>query len=53
MAFIKDSLSSFCFGLLYPFILYLFPAGLRRIVLRATTMKLSCLYAVSDIIPFF
>ena len=53
MAFIKDSLSSFSFGLLYPFILYLFPGGLRKIALGATTMRLSCLYAISDIIPFF
>ena len=49
--FIKDSFSSFGFGLLYPFVLYLFPAALRIMALRAC--RLSCLYAISDIIPFF
>ena len=52
-AFIKDSLSSFAFGLLYPFILYLIPAVLRLIALRATNSRLSFIYALSDIIPFF
>ena len=52
-AFIKDSLSSFVFGLLYPFILYLIPAVLRLIALRATNSRLSFIYALSDIIPFF
>ena len=52
-AFIKDSLCSFGLGLLYPFILYLFPAVLRLISLRATNTRLPCIYALSDIIPFF
>ena len=54
-AFIKDSISSFILGLLYPFILYLFPALLRIISLKAGKAKLSCscLYKISDIIPFF
>ena len=54
-AFIKDSISSFILGLLYPFILYLFPAVLRIISLKAGKAKLSCscLYKISDIIPFF
>ena len=52
-AFIKDSLCSFGLGLLYPFILYLFPAVLRLIALRATNSRLSFVYALSDIIPFF
>ena len=52
-AFIKDSLSSFALGLLYPFILYLIPAVLRLIALRATNSRLSFIYALSDIIPFF
>ena len=52
-AFIKDSLCSFGLGLLYPFILYLFPAVLRLIALRATNTRLSFIYALSDIIPFF
>ena len=53
MAFIKDSISSFALGLLYPFLLYLFPTIFRIISLRATKSNLSCLYAFSDIIPFF
>ena len=52
-AFIKDSFSSFALGLLYPFVLYLFPATLRLISLRASKCRLSFIYALSDIIPFF
>ena len=54
MAFIKDSIISFILGLLYPFILYLFPVLLRIISLRAAKSNfLLCLYKISDIIPFF
>ena len=53
IAFIKDSISSFVLGLLYPFLLYLFPAILRLISLRAKKWNLSWLYSISDIIPFF
>ena len=49
-AFIADSVSSFILGLLYPFILYLFPAAFRIIALRCSS---SCFYSLSDIIPFF
>ena len=52
IAFIKDSLSSFAFGLLYPFVLYFFPVTFRMIALK-TSAKLECLYIISDIIPFF
>ena len=52
-AFIKDSLSSFGLGLLYPFVLYLFPAALRIIALRVTKIRLSWVYSISDIIPIF
>ena len=52
-AFIKDSITSFALGLLYPFVLYLFPAALRIIALRASKARLSCLNAISDIIPIF
>ena len=51
-AFIKDSLSSFGLGLLYPFALYTLPVGLRLIALRASS-NLSWLFFISDIIPFF
>ena len=53
MAFIKDSISSFGLGLLYPFILYLFPAVLRIIALRTCKNQISCIYWLSDVIPFF
>ena len=53
MAFIKDSLSSFGLGLLYPFILYLFPTILRIIALRCNKSNLSFVYKLSDIIPIF
>ena len=52
--FITDSLSSFIMGLIYPFLLYIFPTGLRFLSLLATERKnLECLYSLSDIIPFF
>ena len=53
IAFIKDSFSSFAIGLLYPFILYLFPSIFRIIALRASKIRCKCIYAISDIIPFF
>jgi len=53
LAFIKDSILSFILGLLYPFVLYLFPVLLRIISLRAKKSNLLCLYKISDIIPFF
>ena len=53
IAFIKDSLTSFGLGLLYPFILYLFPSILRKISLKYCNGKLSFIYSLSDIIPFF
>ena len=52
IAYIKDSLSSFALGLLYPFALYIFPVTLRIISLRASS-KLEWLYKINDIIPFF
>ena len=53
MAFIKDSFSSFGLGLLYPFILYLFPTILRIIALRCNKSNLVFVYKLSDIIPIF
>ena len=49
--FIIDSLTSFAMGLLYPFILYLVPAGLRVLSLRKKNLKY--IYSLSDKIPFF
>ena len=52
--FITDSISSFIMGLIYPFVLYLLPAGLRIISLKAKEKKnLKFLYILSDKIPFF
>ena len=52
--FIKDSISSFIMELIYPFILYLPPAGLRIISLKAKEKKnLKFLYFLSDKIPIF
>ena len=52
--FIKDSVVSFLTGLLYPFVLYLFPAILRIIALKDSIKKrLKCIYKISDIIPIF
>ena len=53
ITFIKDSLLSFLLGILYPFVLYLFPSFLRIIALRYPKINLKCLYKLSDIIPFF
>ena len=52
-AFIKDSISSFILGLLYPFVLYLFPAILRIIALKLNKVNLRFVYTLSDIIPIF
>ena len=46
--FIIDSLLSFFIGLLYPFILYFIPTGLRFI-----KKNLKVFYSLSEIIPFF
>jgi len=52
--FITDSISSFIMGLIYPFVLYLAPAGLRIISLKSKEKKnLKFLYIISDKIPFF
>ena len=49
--FITDSISSFIMGLIYPFVLYLFPAILRIVALKSKNIKF--LYLLSDKIPFF
>ena len=54
ISFIKDSISSFLTGLLYPFIFYLIPPILRIISLKDVEKKrLNCIYKLSDIIPIF
>ena len=54
LIFIKDSISSFLLGLLYPFVLYLFPAIFRIISLKDRVKKrLKFIFFLSDIIPFF
>ena len=52
-AFIKDSLISFITGLLYPFVLYLFPCILRKISLNDSNKRLKIIYKLSYIIPIF
>ena len=49
--FVTDSLTSFSMEQLYPFILYLIPAGLRLLSLRRKNLKF--VYCLSDKIPFF
>ena len=52
--FIADSYTSFVMGLLYPFVLYLAPAALRLLSLKAKKAKnLKILYSLSDKIPIF
>ena len=53
VTFLKDSLLSFLIGIIYPFILYLIPSGLRILSLRHSKKNLKCIYRLSDIIPFF
>ena len=52
--YIADSYTSFIMGLTYPFALYLAPAGLRYLSLKAKDKKnLKILYSLSDKIPIF
>ena len=52
--YIADSYTSFFMGLIYPFALYLAPAALRYISLKAKEKKnLKVLYSLSDKIPIF
>ena len=51
--FLKDCLSSFGLGLLYPFVIYLIPSLFRIISIRFPKQELRCMYKLSDIIPFF
>ena len=52
--YIKDFLLSFILGLIYPFVLYIFPPLLRIISLRACkSVNLSFIHKLSDIIPIF
>ena len=48
--FLKDSLFSFLSGLLYPFVLYLFPSALRKLSFK---LGIKYIYTLSDIIPIF
>ena len=51
--FLKDALSSFIFGNILPFIIYLFPTTLRIISLKSQKHKVEYLFKLSNIIPFF
>jgi hypothetical protein len=49
---LKDILYSFILNLLYPFGIYLIPAGLRIISLKDKKKRLKIIYFFSNIIPF-
>ena len=52
--FIKDSITSFSIGLLYPFVLYLFPAFFRILALLDRVKKRTkIIYFISEILPIF
>ena len=52
--FITNSLMSFAMGLIYPFIIYFIPTGLRFLALSSKLKKnLKFIYFLSNIIPFF
>ena len=52
--FITNSLVSFLMGLIYPFVIYFIPTGLRFLALNSKIKKnLKFIYFLSNIIPFF
>ena len=51
--YIIDSVISFCLGLVYPFILYLFPSLLRMLSLKYYNKNLLYVYKISKLIPLF
>ena len=51
--YIVDSVISFCLGLIYPFILYLFPSLLRMLSLKYYNKNLLYVYKISKLIPLF
>ena len=53
IAFIKDTIFSFLSSIIFPFVIYLIPSGLRIWALRDEKIRLNCIYKLSDIIPFF
>ena len=53
IAFIKDICFSFLFSIIFQFVIYLIPSGLRIWAIRDNKIKLLCIYKLSDIIPFF
>ena len=54
LAFIKDWICSFIFGILLPFVIYLFPSSLRLYSIKNNKCKYSSfIYKLSQIIPIF
>ena len=53
ISYLKDTLLSFLFSIILPFVIYLIPSGLRICAIRDEKMRLRWLYKLSDIIPFF
>ena len=53
LIFIKDSIYSFCIGLIYPLFFYFISAIFRICSLRDEKKNSECLYKFSDFIPLF
>jgi len=51
--FIKDSFTSFLFGMAYNISIYLIPSALRRLAIKTKKRKLKFVYKLSELIPFF
>ena len=51
--FLKDSLLSFVFSIVYSLILYFIPTCFRLCAIRNPKQNLQCIYKLSEIIPFF
>ena len=51
--FIRDSFTSFLFGIVYSFIIYLAPSALRRLAIKKKKLRLKFVYKLSELIPFF
>ena len=50
---LKDTLMSFCLGLFYPFVIYLFPGFFRIPALSKPKSERKCLYNFSKIFQYF
>ena len=53
ITYLKDCLFSFLLSIILPFFVYIIPACFRVCAIRDEKVSSSCLYKLSDIIPFF